>query len=79
MKAKKNTTASLTVKPIRSSDYLSRNQIDLIDCQAYADGEYKFILNVQDHFTKVVHLRALKTKTAAEVAWNLLEIFLGNK
>ena len=55
---------------------MSRIQIDLIDCQAYPDGEYKFMLNVQDHFTKYIHLRALKTKTAAEVAWHLFEIFI---
>ncbi len=33
-------------------------------------------MNYQDHFTKFVHLRPLKSKTAAEVAWNLLDIFL---
>jgi IS30 family transposase len=51
-------------------------QLDLIDCQAYPDNEYKFILNCQDHFTKFLHLHALKTKTAAEVAWYVMEIFL---
>ena len=29
----------------------------------------------QDHLTKFVILRALKTKTAAEVAYNLIDIF----
>jgi hypothetical protein len=75
-KKRKNTTNIPVVKPIRSSDFLSRFQIDLIDCQAYPDGEYKFILNVQDHFTKFIHLFALKQKTAATVAWHLFEIFL---
>jgi hypothetical protein len=51
-------------------------QVDLINCEAYADGEFKYIMNYQDHFTKFVHLYPLKTKTAAEVAWHLLEIFL---
>jgi hypothetical protein len=46
-KKRKNTTNIPVTKPIRSSDYLSRVQIDLIDCQAYPDGEYKFILNIQ--------------------------------
>jgi hypothetical protein len=70
-KRRRNTTNIPVTKPIRSSDYLSRYQIDLIDLQAYPDGEYKFILNVQDHFTKFVHLFPLKQKTAATVAWHL--------
>ena len=69
MKKSRNTVANHIVKPIRSTNYLNRIQIDLIDCQSYADGEYRFILNIQDHFTKYIHLYALKTKTAAEVAW----------
>jgi hypothetical protein len=64
------------VKPVRSHDVLSRGQVDLINCEAYADGEFKYIMNYQDHVTKFVHLYPLKTKTAAEVAWHLLEIFL---
>ena len=51
-KKKRNTTAAVVVKAIRSYDYLSRIQIDLIDFPAYPDGEYRFILNIQDHFTK---------------------------
>jgi hypothetical protein len=75
-KKRKNTTNIPVIKPVRSSDYLSRFQIDLIDLQAYPDGEYKFILNVQDHFTKFVHLFPLKQKTAATVAWHLMDLFL---
>ncbi len=47
----KNTISTLVVKPTRSSDFLSRGQLDLINCEAYADGDYKYILNYQDHFT----------------------------
>lgn len=50
-------------------------QVDLINMQSYHDGEYKFILNYQDHLSKFVTLRALKTKTAAEVTYNLIDIF----
>ena len=64
------------VKPVRSHDVLSRGPVALINCEAYADGEFKYIMNYQDHVTKFVHLYPLKTKTAAEVAWPLLEIFL---
>jgi hypothetical protein len=37
---------------------------------------YKWVLHYQDHFTKFSILRPLKSKTAAEVAYNLLDIFL---
>ena len=43
--------------------------------QSCPDGSYKFILNYQDHFTKFCILKPLKTKTAAEVAYHLLDIF----
>ena len=50
-------------------------QVDLIDMQSQQDGEYRFILNYQDHLTKFVCLRPLKTKTAEEVAYHLVDIF----
>ena len=36
---------------------------------------FKWLLVYQDHFTKFVRIRALKTKTATEVADVLLNIF----
>ncbi|XP_025198890.1 KRAB-A domain-containing protein 2-like, partial [Melanaphis sacchari] len=66
----------IVVKPIISSELNSRCQIDLVDMQTCKDGEYKFILNYQDHLTKFIQLRPLKSKTAEEVAHNLLHIFL---
>ena len=74
-KVKKN-TKSLVHKPIRSNEFWSRAQVDLIDMQSEPDGEYKWILNCQDHFTKFNHLRPLKTKTGKEVAEVLVDIFL---
>ncbi|KHJ40577.1 hypothetical protein D918_09352 [Trichuris suis] len=50
------------------SDFSSR-------CQSHPDGEYKFIMAYQDHLTKFVVLKALKSKTAEEVAHNLVDIF----
>jgi hypothetical protein len=76
LRTRKNTISGLVEKPVRSHDILSRGQVDLINCEAYADGEFKYIMNYRDHFTKFIHLYPLKTKTAAEVAWHLLEIFL---
>jgi hypothetical protein len=43
--------------------------------QSNKNGDFKFILVYQDHFTKFVSLRSLKTKTASEVAYNLIDIF----
>ena len=76
LRTRKNTISGMVVKPIRTHDVLARGQVDLINCEAYADVEFTYIINYQDHFTKFVHLYPLKSKTAAEVAWHLLEIFL---
>ena len=63
------------VKPMFFSEFNSRCQVDLIDFQSHPDGEYKFIMVYQDHLTKFVVLRALKTKRAEEVAYKLVDIF----
>lgn len=63
------------VKPIISSTFNERGQVDLVDYQSTPDGEYKFVLNYQDHLTKFTILKALKNKTAEVVAENLVEIF----
>lgn len=49
--------------------------MDVIDIQTCPDGEYKFIFNHQDHLDKYVELRPLKSKTANEVARNVISIF----
>ena len=49
--------------------------VDLTDMQSQPDGPYKFILNYQDHLTKMVTLRSLQSKTAEEVAYQLIDIF----
>ena len=63
------------MKPMVFSDFNSRCQVDLIDFQSHPDKEYKFIMVYQDHLTKFVVLRPLKSKTAEEVAYNLIDIF----
>lgn len=65
----------LVVKPIKSSEFNTRCQVDLIDMQSQADGDFKFIMVYQDHLTKFVQLRALKSKRADEVAYHLLDVF----
>ncbi|XP_071050741.1 uncharacterized protein [Onthophagus taurus] len=43
--------------------------------QSQADDEFKLIMVYQDHLTKFLQLRALKTKRAQEVAYHLLDVF----
>lgn len=74
-KKAKGKKKGLVVKSILASELNSRCQIDLIDLQTQPDGDYKFVLNYQDHLTKFVILKALKSKTAVEVAYNVMEIF----
>ena len=65
----------IVVKPIVSSKFNSRCQVDCIDMQSCPDGDFKYIMVYQDHLTKFTHLEALKTKSALEVAFNLINIF----
>ena len=62
------TRKGIVVKPILSKTLNSRCQVDLIDMQAQPDGEFRFILNYQDHLTKFCILRPLKTKQIENVA-----------
>ena len=50
-------------------------QIDYIDMQSETDGEYKWIFNYVDHFTKFCVLLPGKTKTAQETAEKLVFVF----
>jgi hypothetical protein len=43
--------------------------------ESEADEGYKYILNYQNHHTKMVTLRPLKTKRAEEVSHHLVDIF----
>lgn len=72
---KKTKKRGLVVRPILFTQRNSRCQVDLIDMQSEKDGNYRFIMNYQDHLTKFTMLRALKTKTAEEVAYHMVDIF----
>ena len=72
-KRKRTTTKGVVVKPILSKDFSSRAQVDM---QSMCQGQYKWIMNYQDHLTKFCVLRPLTSKRAAEVAYQLLDIFL---
>ncbi|CAB5215589.1 unnamed protein product [Rhizophagus irregularis] len=65
----------LAAKPIIARNFLSRVQMDLIDLSFDADGEYKYICHVRDHFTRFSWARALTSKRAIEVAAYLFELF----
>ena len=75
-KCKKQLKSTVT-KSIRSSDFASRGQIDLIDLQNTPEinRPYNFLMVYQDHLTKFVMLRPLRRKLAQEVVDNLLDVF----
>ena len=64
------------IKPIISSNFNSRGQVDLINMTAYPDGKMCWILHYQDHHDKMSYLRALPNKAATTVAAALLILFL---
>lgn len=53
----------------------TRCHIDLIDMRSRADEQWRFVLVYRDDRTKFIQLRPLKTNTAEEVAYMLLDIF----
>lgn len=73
---KKEVCSGTVIKPILATYFNERGQVDLVDFQTLADGDYKWILHYQDHLSKYHLLRPLKRKTASEVAENLLRIFI---
>ena len=76
-KSKKSLKSTVT-KPIRSSDFASRGQVDLIDMQTSRamNEPYNFLLVYQDHLTKFIVLRPLKEKDCSwshvNSPWHLL-------
>ena len=69
-------TKGVVVRPILFRDFASRGQVDLVDMQSMAQGQYKWIMVYQDHLTKFCVLRPLTSKRAIEVCHQLLDIFL---
>jgi hypothetical protein len=72
---KKTPKRGLVVRPILAGSMNSCYQVDLIDMQAEPDGCYRFVTNYQDHLTKFTIFRPLKSKSAEEVAYQLMDIF----
>ncbi|XP_037780055.1 KRAB-A domain-containing protein 2-like [Penaeus monodon] len=74
-KRKRNKTAGGVVKPLLSSEFNSLGQVDLVDMQPLPQAHFSWIMVYQCHLTKFVILRALTSKRAAEVSFQLLDIF----
>jgi len=72
---KKTPKRGFVLRPILSHYMNSGCQVDLIDMQYEPDGYYQLIMNYEDHLTKFTILRPLKSKTAEEVAYQLIDIF----
>ena len=64
------------MRPILSKEFGSRAQVDLIDMQSITKAQHKWIMVYQDHLTKYCVLRPLSSKRAAEVSFQLMDIFL---
>ena len=73
---KTETSSGVVVRPLTVTDLNDRCQVDLVDMQTMKDGSYRFILHYMEYLTKFSQIRPLKTKTAEEVAKELLYIFL---
>ncbi|XP_068228066.1 KRAB-A domain-containing protein 2-like [Palaemon carinicauda] len=75
-KRKRPMTKGVVVKPILSTQFLSHGLVDLINMQSMSCRTFKWIMVYQDHPTKFCVLRPLTSKRAAEVAFQLANIFL---
>ena len=63
------------IKPIKVKFCLDQLVIDLMDFQAMADGDYKWILQKKDPLSRYIWLDALEDKTAAGVCQKLIKWF----
>ena len=64
------------IRPIKTLRCLDRVQIDLMDFKVLADGEYKYILQIKDTFSRHIWLYPLKNRFAEDV-YEVLIIWLG--
>lgn len=62
-------------EPIISLAYMTRMQIELIDMTSRPDQDYKWILHMQDHFSKFNSTHPLTSNQTAEVAEKLVQTF----
>lgn len=72
---KESKCKGLVVKPTLSNIFNSRGQVDLTDTHIEHNKDFKFTPNCQDHLTKFVFLKPLKSKIVDKVSYNLVHIF----
>ena len=67
------------LKPIKAKEVQTRHQIDLVDMNKwkvwYGKATYRYILTVQDVFSRYVWLKPLKGKSSSEIANHLKSIY----
>ena len=63
------------IKAITFTEMNSRAQADIINMQSQPDRDLKWIILYQDHLTKFVPFRPVKSKRAPEIACQLRDIF----
>jgi hypothetical protein len=64
------------VKPIETRCCMDRIEIDLMDFRTLSDGEFNWILQIKDTFSRYIWLYALKDKSSEEVG-NALAHWIG--
>ena len=75
-KRSKTPQKNVPINPILSCKFAERGQVDLIDLSCFPHRDsYNYILNYQDHLTKFIMLKPLRSKTARETSNALIEIF----
>ncbi|GBN45210.1 KRAB-A domain-containing protein 2 [Araneus ventricosus] len=67
----------IVIRPITTKDFNFRSKIAFIDFQSTSCRDFKWLMNYKDRVPKFCLLCPLKTKRAAEVALELLKVFLG--
>src|SRR5277367_81347 len=71
-----NKQGKAVVKPIVTRCCMDRIEFDLMDFQALSDGEFTWILQIKDTFSRHIWLYALKDKSSKEVG-NALAHWIG--
>jgi hypothetical protein len=62
-------------QPILTRGFGRRGQVDLIDMQSMPDGDFRFLLNYQDHGIKLTWSEPIIAKRASCIAMALIRIF----
>ena len=69
------TRSTAGLRPIITSGFNTRGQVDLIDFQSMPDGEFRFLLNYIDHGCKFLFSIPIVRKRASCIAVALFQIF----